>query len=40
MLDWLTTLMPHLMLAPILLPMLTAALMLLLREEHQRLKLG
>jgi multicomponent K+:H+ antiporter subunit D len=33
-------LMPHLMLAPILLPMLTAALMLLLREERQRLKLG
>jgi multicomponent K+:H+ antiporter subunit D len=33
-------LMPHLMLAPILLPMLTAALMLLLREEQQRLKIG
>ena len=33
-------LMPHLMLAPILLPMLTAALMLLLREERQRLKVG
>ncbi|WP_027015905.1 monovalent cation/H+ antiporter subunit D [Comamonas composti] len=33
-------LMPHLMLAPIALPMLTAAFMLLLREEHQRLKLG
>ncbi|MFT5642599.1 MAG: multicomponent K+:H+ antiporter subunit D [Janthinobacterium sp.] len=32
--------MPHLMLVPILLPMLTAALMLLLREEHQRLKIG
>lgn len=32
--------MPHLMLAPIALPMLTAALMLLLREERQRLKLG
>lgn len=32
-------LMPHLMLAPIALPMLTAAVMLLLREEHQRLKL-
>ena len=32
--------MPHLMLAPIALPMLTAALMLLLREEHQRLKLA
>jgi multicomponent K+:H+ antiporter subunit D len=39
-LDWLSTLMPHLMLAPILLPMFTAALMLLLREERQRLKLG
>jgi multicomponent K+:H+ antiporter subunit D len=33
-------LMPNLMLAPIVLPMLTAALMLLLREEQQRLKLG
>ncbi len=33
-------LMPHLMLAPIALPMLTAALMLLMREEQQRLKLG
>ncbi|SFB75227.1 multisubunit potassium/proton antiporter, PhaD subunit [Polaromonas sp. OV174] len=33
-------LMPHLMLAPIALPMLTAALMLLLREEHQRLKIA
>ncbi|RYF25701.1 MAG: monovalent cation/H+ antiporter subunit D [Comamonadaceae bacterium] len=32
--------MPHLMLAPIALPLLTAALMLLLREERQRLKLG
>ncbi len=31
-------LMPHLMLAPIVLPLLTAALMLLLREEQQRLK--
>ena len=31
-------LMPHLMLAPIALPMLTAALLLLLREERQRLK--
>ena len=31
--------MPHLMLAPIVLPLLTAALMLLLREEQQRLKL-
>ncbi len=33
-------LMPHLMLAPIALPLLTAALMLLLREEHQRTKLA
>jgi len=33
-------LMPHLMLAPILLPLLAAALMLLLREERQRLKLA
>ena len=31
--------MPHLMLVPIALPMLTAALMLLMREEQQRLKL-
>ena len=31
-------LMPHLMLAPIALPLLTAAFMLLLREEQQRLK--
>ncbi|MEG2047395.1 MAG: monovalent cation/H+ antiporter subunit D [Comamonas sp.] len=38
MLDWLTSLMPHLILAPILLPMFTAAVMLLLREEHLRLK--
>lgn len=30
--------MPHLLLAPIVLPMLTAALMLLLSEEHQRTK--
>ncbi len=35
-----SALMPHLMLAPIMLPLLTAALMLLLREERQRLKLG
>ncbi len=35
-----SALMPHLMLAPIALPLLTAALMLLLREERQRLKLG
>ena len=33
-------LMPHLMLAPITLPMFTAALMLLMREEQQRLKLS
>jgi multicomponent K+:H+ antiporter subunit D len=33
-------LMPHLILAPILLPMLTAALMLMLREEQQRLKIA
>lgn len=32
-------LMPHLMLAPILLPLLTAALMLLMRESRQRFKL-
>lgn len=32
-------LMPHLILAPIVLPLLTAALMLLLREEHQRTKI-
>ena len=32
-------LMPHLMLAPILLPMLTAAMMLTLGEKHQRSKL-
>lgn len=37
-LQWLTSLMPHLILVPIVLPMLTAALMLLLREEHQRIK--
>ncbi|SEA29822.1 MULTISPECIES: monovalent cation/H+ antiporter subunit D [Acidovorax] len=34
-----SALMPHLILAPIALPLLTAALMLLLREEQQRLKL-
>ncbi len=33
---WLGTFMPHLMLIPILLPMTTGALMLLLKEEHQR----
>ena len=32
--------MPHLLLAPIALPLLTAALMLLLREEQQRLKVA
>lgn len=37
-LDWLASLMPHLMLAPIILPMLVAALMLLLKEEHQSIK--
>ena len=31
--------MPHLLLAPVLLPMLTAALMLILDEKHQRTKL-
>ena len=31
-----SALMPHLMLAPIALPMFTAALLLLLREEQQR----
>ena len=31
-------LMPHLILAPIALPLLTAGLMLLLREERQRTK--
>ena len=40
MLDWMNSLMPHLMLAPILLPMFTAALMLLLREEHLRIKVA
>ncbi|WP_159915594.1 monovalent cation/H+ antiporter subunit D [Pantoea sp. 18069] len=40
MTDIASLLMPHLMLAPIALPMLTAAVMLLMREEQQRLKLG
>ena len=40
MTDITALLMPHLMLAPIALPMLTAALMLLMREEQQRLKLS
>ena len=38
-LGWTERLMPHLMLAPLLLPMLTAALMLTLGEKHQRTKL-
>ncbi len=38
--SFVSSLMPHLMLAPIMLPLLTGALMLLLREERQRLKLG
>lgn len=38
--DLTSALMPHLMLAPIGLPLLTAALLLLLREEQQGLKLG
>ena len=38
-LEWLASLMPHLMLAPIVLPMLTAALMLLLKEEQQDIKM-
>lgn len=38
LLEWLTGLMPHLMLAPIVLPMSAAALMLLLREERQSTK--
>ncbi|MDR0212954.1 MAG: monovalent cation/H+ antiporter subunit D [Comamonas sp.] len=40
MTGWTEFLMPHLMLAPIMLPMLTAALMLFMGEERQRLKLG
>ena len=35
-----SALMPHLMLAPIMLPMFSAALMLFLREERRRVKLG
>ena len=35
-----SALMPHLMLAPIALPLFTGALMLLMREEQQRLKLA
>ncbi|KQM79963.1 monovalent cation/H+ antiporter subunit D [Xylophilus sp. Leaf220] len=37
---WIEALMPHVLLAPILLPMLTGALMLLAGEERRRLKLG
>lgn len=40
MLEWMSSLMPHLMLAPILLPMFTAAIMLLMREEHLRVKVA
>lgn len=40
MTQWIADLMPHLMLAPILLPMLTAALILFLSEERQRIKLA
>ena len=40
MTGWTEFLMPHLMLAPIMLPMFTAALMLFMGEERQRLKLG
>ena len=39
-LEWLASLMPHLMLAPIVLPMLTAALMLLLKEEQLAIKMA
>lgn len=38
-LEWLASLMPHLMLAPIVLPLMTAALMLLLKEERQTAKM-
>ena len=38
-LEWLASLMPNLMLVPIVLPMLTAALMLLLKEEQQQAKM-
>ncbi|MDR2332562.1 MAG: monovalent cation/H+ antiporter subunit D [Burkholderiaceae bacterium] len=37
--EWTSALMPHLILAPIMLPMFTAAMMLLLGEERQRAKL-
>jgi multicomponent K+:H+ antiporter subunit D len=36
--DWLNSLMPHLIVAPILLPMLTAALMLLMGEKRRSAK--
>ena len=36
---WVDTLMPHLLLAPILLPMFTGALMLLMQEEQRQTKL-
>ncbi|RMX08042.1 monovalent cation/H+ antiporter subunit D [Corticibacter populi] len=39
MTTWLSSLMPHLMLAPILLPMLTAAIILFLKEDRQRVKM-
>lgn len=39
MTDWLQQLAPHMILAPILVPMVTAALVLFLREERQRIKL-
>ncbi|ODS92205.1 MAG: monovalent cation/H+ antiporter subunit D [Comamonas sp. SCN 65-56] len=39
MTDFIAALMPHLMLAPIALPLLTAAWLLFVREEHERLKL-
>jgi len=35
-----SSLMPHLMLAPIALPLATAALLLLVREERERLKMS
>lgn len=38
--DWLQLLAPHLILAPILVPMFTAAIVLFLREERQRIKLN
>ena len=38
--EWFSGWMPHLMLAPILLPMFSAALMLLLREDQLRINVG